>query len=97
MLRTRGIITKFLCRKYGGAAVLRCHGRRWMVGKAANRAAVHGAKLPVPNAIPVEEVEMEIHKSIEDREKKRREIENTLDSKLKNWPMLYIEQLVCSK
>lgn len=37
----------------GGAAVFSCHGRRWMVGKAGNRAAVHGSKLPVPNYIPV--------------------------------------------
>ena len=45
-------ITKALSRNHGGAAVFRL-GQRWMVGKAANRAAVHGTKLPVPNAIPV--------------------------------------------
>ncbi|KAG6397906.1 hypothetical protein SASPL_139356 [Salvia splendens] len=89
-------ITKVLSRTHGGASVLRL-GQRRMVGKAANRAAVHGSKLPVPNVIPDKELDMEIHKSIEEKTRKRREIENTVDSHLKNWPLLYFEHVVCSK
>ncbi|KAG8367506.1 hypothetical protein BUALT_Bualt16G0079000 [Buddleja alternifolia] len=46
------ILTKMLCRQHGGAAVALNHQRRWMVGKAGNRAAVHGSKLLVPHTIP---------------------------------------------
>ncbi|KAL3839161.1 hypothetical protein ACJIZ3_023752 [Penstemon smallii] len=58
--------------------------RRWMVGKAANRAAE-------------EEVKMEITRAIKDKERKRMEIENSVDSHLKNWNVLYVEDMVCSK
>ncbi|KAI3455687.1 hypothetical protein Pfo_012350 [Paulownia fortunei] len=95
MLATQ-IVTKMLCTKQGGAAVFCNHGLRSMVTKAANRAAVHGFKLPVPDTIP-EEVEMEIKRAIEEKERKRREIENTVDSQLKNWQVLYVEEIVCSK
>ncbi|KAG8380226.1 hypothetical protein BUALT_Bualt07G0171300 [Buddleja alternifolia] len=91
------ILTKMLCRQHGGAAVALNHQRRWMVGKAGNRAAVHGSKLPVPDTIPREEVEMEINGAIEKKQRKRREIENAVDSHLKNWQVLYIEDFVCSK
>lgn len=47
--------------------------------------------------LQVEEVEMEIQKYVEERERKRREMENRIDSQLKNWPLLYLEQIVCSK
>ncbi|PIN13739.1 hypothetical protein CDL12_13637 [Handroanthus impetiginosus] len=91
------LITKMLmCKKQGGAAAYN-HRVRWMVGKAANRAAVHGSKLPVPDIIPLDEVEMEIKRGIEEKERKRREIENSVDSQLKNWQVLNVEKIVCSK
>ncbi|KAL6585252.1 hypothetical protein OROMI_004541 [Orobanche minor] len=90
--------TKLLCAKHGGAAAALCNnGLRWMVTKAANRAAVHGSKLPVPDTVPKVKVEGKIKGALEIKEKKRREIENTVDSHLKNWQVLRVEDIVCSK
>ncbi|EYU21262.1 hypothetical protein MIMGU_mgv1a017182mg [Erythranthe guttata] len=88
-----------LCTKQGGAVMIRHQGqgRRWMVGKAANRAAVHGSKLPVPDIIPRKEVENEINVAMEEKGRKRMEIENAVDSQIKNWKVLYLEDIVCSK
>lgn len=85
------------------------------VGKAANRSAVHGTKLPIPDIVDVsdtsllpfffsslllmlipnpngilqkEQVEVDINQAREVMEKKRRELENALDSQLKNWNVI---------
>ncbi|KAK4736262.1 hypothetical protein R3W88_010523 [Solanum pinnatisectum] len=57
------------------------------VGKAANRSAVHGTKLPIPDVVD-EQVEVEINQAREVNEKKRREMENAIDSQLKNWNVI---------
>ncbi|KAL8458808.1 hypothetical protein ACS0TY_035513 [Phlomoides rotata] len=95
MLR-KEIVSKILSKNHGGAAVFRHRQQRWMVGKAPNRAAVHGSKLPIPNIIPVEEVEMDINRSVEEKEKQRRKMENIVDSHLKKWQVLYVEEIVSS-
>ncbi|KAM3245803.1 hypothetical protein BC332_09875 [Capsicum chinense] len=58
------------------------------VGKAANRSAVHGTKLPIPDIVDKEQVEVDINQAREVMEKKRRELENALDSQLKNWNVI---------
>ncbi|KAM3267655.1 hypothetical protein P3S67_032073 [Capsicum chacoense] len=58
------------------------------VGKAANRSAVHGTKLPIPDIVDKEQVEVDINQAREVKEKKRRELENALDSQLKNWNVI---------
>lgn len=58
------------------------------VGKAANRSAVHGTKLPIPDVVDKEQVEGEINQAREVKEKKRREMENAIDSQLKNWNVM---------
>ncbi|PHT47104.1 hypothetical protein CQW23_11312 [Capsicum baccatum] len=58
------------------------------VGKAANRSAVHGTKLPIPDIVDKEQVEVDINQAREVKEKKRRELENALDSQLKNWNVM---------
>ncbi|KAL3632121.1 hypothetical protein CASFOL_025105 [Castilleja foliolosa] len=89
------IITRKLWATQSGGAAFRNHGVRWMVGKAANRAAVHGSNLPaVPDTVPEEKVE--IKGAIEEKERKRKEIENAVDSNLKNYQVLRVEDIVCS-
>ncbi|CAA0829500.1 Unknown protein [Striga hermonthica] len=79
----------------GGRAAVCSQSLRWMVTKAANRAAVHGSKLPVPDTIPKEEVESGIKGAIEEMERKRRHIEDSVDSHLKQWKVLHVEDIVC--
>ncbi|KAM3379973.1 hypothetical protein P3S68_005546 [Capsicum galapagoense] len=55
---------------------------------AANRSAVHGTKLPIPDIVDKEQVEVDINQAREVMEKKRRELENALDSQLKNWNVI---------
>ncbi|KAL2243140.1 UNVERIFIED_CONTAM: hypothetical protein Sindi_0432000 [Sesamum indicum] len=89
-----------LPKKQGGAAVsllYNHHRRRSMVTKGANRAAVHGSKLPLPDIIPKQEVKSEIERAVEEKEIRRREIENSVDSHLTNWQVLYVDEIVCSK
>ncbi|CAN4089230.1 unnamed protein product [Withania somnifera] len=59
-----------------------------LVGKAANRSAVHGTKLPIPDIVDKELVEVEINQAREVKEKKRRELESALDYQLKNWNVI---------
>ncbi|MCD7450964.1 hypothetical protein HAX54_009112 [Datura stramonium] len=70
------------------AKVVFRHNALRPVGKAANRSAVHGTKLPIPDVIDKEQVEVEINQSREVNEKKRRELENAIDSQLKNWNVI---------
>ncbi|OAY36314.1 hypothetical protein MANES_11G011800v8 [Manihot esculenta] len=58
--------------------------RRVITTKASNRASVHGTKRPVTQTIDREEVEKEIHKGKEDKEKKIKEMEKTVDSHFRN-------------
>lgn len=51
----------------------------------------------VANYVQKGEVEMEIHVVVEEKNRKRRAIENAVDSQIKNWPVLYVEDVVCSK
>ncbi|XP_073063711.1 uncharacterized protein [Primulina eburnea] len=71
--------------------------RRSMVGKPPTRAAVHGLKLPVSETIPKEELTSDLKRSIEEKDRKRREIEEAVDSHLKNWRVLYVEKIICSR
>ncbi|KZV29181.1 hypothetical protein F511_38694 [Dorcoceras hygrometricum] len=71
--------------------------RRSMVGKPPTRAAVHGLKLPVPEVIVEEEVTSDLRRGVEEKERRRREIEEGVDSHLKNWQVLYVEKIVCSR
>ncbi|GAB4849976.1 hypothetical protein Ancab_029275 [Ancistrocladus abbreviatus] len=56
---------------------------RFMVGKASNRAGVHGSKLPVTEILEdKEEVEKEINKGKEEKEQKRKQVEDIVNSQL---------------
>lgn len=57
-------------------------GVRLLVMKASDRAAVHGIKPPIQDTVD-EGVEVESQKAKEEREKKRKEIEDIVDSELK--------------
>ncbi|KAK4349765.1 hypothetical protein RND71_029078 [Anisodus tanguticus] len=70
------------------AHISRCHNALRSVGKAANRSAVHGTKLPIPDVVDKEQVEVEISQVREVKDKKRRELENAIDSQLKNWNVI---------
>ncbi|KDP40619.1 hypothetical protein JCGZ_24618 [Jatropha curcas] len=54
--------------------------KRLITTKASNRAAVHGTKRPVTETINKEEAEKEISKGKEEKEKKREEVEKTVNS-----------------
>ncbi|OIT05209.1 hypothetical protein A4A49_02756 [Nicotiana attenuata] len=69
-------------------AVVFRHNTLRLVGKAANRSAVHGTKLPIPDVVDKEQVEAEINPAREEKERKRRELENAIDSQLKNWNVI---------
>lgn len=71
--------------------------RRSMVAKPPTRAAVHGLKLPVSETIPKEELTSDLMRGIEEKDRKRREIEEAVDSHLKNWHVLYVEEIIRSR
>ncbi|RWW86295.1 hypothetical protein BHE74_00004932 [Ensete ventricosum] len=58
------------------------------VGKAASRAAVHGSRPPATQSVDVsmhiQEVEEDINKGKEEKQRKQQEIENEVDSQIKN-------------
>ncbi|KAJ8553197.1 hypothetical protein K7X08_023875 [Anisodus acutangulus] len=70
------------------AKVVFRHNALQSVGKAANRSAVHGTKLPIPDVVDKEQIEVEISQAREVKDKKRRELENAIDSQLKNWNVI---------
>ncbi|KAK4361734.1 hypothetical protein RND71_016975 [Anisodus tanguticus] len=70
------------------AKVVFRHNALRSVGKAANRSAVHGTKLPIPDVVDKEQIEVEINQAREVKDKKRRELENAIDSQLKNWNVI---------
>ncbi|KAG9443902.1 hypothetical protein H6P81_015242 [Aristolochia fimbriata] len=51
-------------------------------GRGANRAAVHGARMPAASSINLEEMEEELYKGKEEEEKKTKEVEDKVDSQL---------------
>ncbi|CAO2824638.1 unnamed protein product [Amaranthus hypochondriacus] len=56
---------------------------RLMVGRATNRSWVHGTHLPTTNRLDnVEEVKSDINKGKKDKEKKMKQVEETVDSYL---------------
>ncbi|KAF8011256.1 hypothetical protein BT93_J1764 [Corymbia citriodora subsp. variegata] len=57
--------------------------RRLMVIKPPTRAAVHGVRLPVPDVLDKEEAEKEIEKGKREKEEKRKQLEEAVDSKIK--------------
>ncbi|KAF3451942.1 hypothetical protein FNV43_RR08038 [Rhamnella rubrinervis] len=67
----------------GGLAAKKPELMRLMVTKASNRAAVHGVRPPIPDTVDKEEVEKEISKGKEMKESKRKRVEETVDSQLK--------------
>ncbi|RWW09507.1 hypothetical protein GW17_00027004 [Ensete ventricosum] len=58
------------------------------VGKAASRAAVHGSRPPATQSVDVsmhiQEAEEDINKGKEEKQRKQQEIENEVDSEIKN-------------
>ncbi|KAJ8470775.1 hypothetical protein OPV22_025118 [Ensete ventricosum] len=54
------------------------------VGKAASRAAVHGSRPPATQSVDIQEVEEDINKGKEEKQRKQQEIENEVDSEIKN-------------
>ncbi|XP_051135019.1 uncharacterized protein LOC127254147 [Andrographis paniculata] len=83
---------------FGKELVGRAVFLRWMAAKAPNRAAVHGLKLPAPDIVPREKVErVEIQSAMEEKGRKRKEIEDSVDSHLNNWrsQLLYVEEFLC--
>ncbi|KAK3410636.1 hypothetical protein EUGRSUZ_J02588 [Eucalyptus grandis] len=58
--------------------------RRLMVIKPPTRAAVHGVKLPVPDILDKEEAEKEIEKGKREKEEKRKQLEEAVESKIKS-------------
>nr|GMC73048.1 hypothetical protein CQW23_11312 [Ipomoea batatas] len=64
--------------------LLRRGGLRLIADKASNRSAVHGTRIPVPDVVDKEQVEMEVERGKDEKEKKRKEVENAVDDQLKN-------------
>ncbi|KAL2345979.1 hypothetical protein Fmac_007264 [Flemingia macrophylla] len=55
-----------------------------VTSKAGNRAAVHGVKPPAPDILHKEELEKEIQKAKAEKEAKRKQVENTVESHVNN-------------
>ncbi|KAI3426635.1 uncharacterized protein J3R85_009836 [Psidium guajava] len=56
--------------------------RRLMVLKPPTRAAVHGVKPPLPDILNKEEAEKEIEKGKREKEEKRKQLEEAVESKI---------------